>query len=297
MSVGTEAANNVGKTFLVKKKKAIILISIGLAIILAFTAFYNGLIVRRYTVQTDKMKARESFRIVLITDLHSRIYGEDQRELISLIKKQSPDVLLLVGDIADDKIPFSGVRLLLEGIRGIAPAFYVTGNHELWSFDVESIKEVIRSYGVKVLEGEYEQRMAGNTMITFAGIDDPDIELFESPTPDWAGEMEGAFLPLLNEPGFKILLAHRPERIDEYKKYDFDLVVSGHSHGGQIRIPLLLNGLYAPDQGWFPKYAGGMYKHDSLTHIVSRGASNPLLVPRVFNPPELVVIDVKGRAD
>ena len=149
---------------------------------------------------------------------------------------------------------------------------------------------------MKVLEGEYEQRTAGNTIITFAGIDDPYMELFEHPAFDWEGEMENAFESLRNEPGFKILLAHRPERIDEYKKYGFDLVVSGHSHGGQIRIPLILNGLYAPDQGWFPKYAGGMYKHGELTHIVSRGASNPLPVPRVFNPPEVVVIDVKGSA-
>ncbi len=280
-----------------RKKTIIILISISLAVILVVAAFYNGLIVRRYTVQTDKMNVGESFRIVLITDLHSHIYGENQNELVSLIKKQQPDVLLLVGDIADDKIPFRGVRLLLKGIRGIAPVYYVTGNHEFWSFDVESIKEVIRSYGVKVLEGEYEQRMAGGAMITFAGIDDPDMDLFESSVSDWTVEMEGAFLPLRNESGFKILLAHRPERIDEYKKYGFDLVVSGHTHGGQIRIPLILNGLYAPDQGWFPKHAGGMYRHGSLTHIVSRGASNPLRVPRIFNPPEVVVIDVKGSAE
>lgn len=279
-----------------RKKTIIILIGIGLAVIFTIAAFYTGLTVRRYTVQTVKMDVGESFRIVLITDLHSHIYGEGQSELVSLIKKQQPDVLLLVGDIADDKIPFSGVRLLLEGIKGIAPAYYVTGNHEFWSFDVESIKEVIRSYGVKVLEGEYEQRMAGGTMITFAGIDDPDVQLFERSTPDWMDEMEGAFLPLRNESGFKILLAHRPEWIDEYKKYGFDLVVSGHTHGGQIRIPLILNGLYAPDQGWFPEYAGGLYSHGTLTHIVSRGASNPLRVPRIFNPPEVIVIDVKGSA-
>ncbi len=266
-------------------------------ILFVVAAFYSGLTVRRYTVKTDKMALGESFRIVLITDLHSQVYGENQSELVSLIKEQQPDVLLLVGDIADDKIPFRGVQLLLEGIRGIAPAYYVTGNHEFWSSDVESMKEVIRSYGVKVLEGEYEQRIAGGTVITFAGIDDPDLELFEHSSREWADQMESAFQSLQNESGFKILLSHRPELIDEYKKYDFDLVVSGHSHGGQIRIPLILNGLYAPDQGWFPKYAGGLYKHSALTHIVSRGASNPLPVPRIFNPPEVVVIDVKGSAE
>jgi predicted MPP superfamily phosphohydrolase len=280
----------------VRKKTIIILTSIALAILFVVAAFYNGLIVRRYTVQTDKMDAGESFRIVLITDLHSHIYGENQSDLVSLIKEQQPDVLLLAGDIVDDKMSLRGVRLLLEGIRGIAPAYYVTGNHEFWSFNADSIKEIARSYGVRVLEGEYEQRMAGGTVITFAGIDDPDRELFERPAFDWEGEMEEAFLPLRNASGFKILLAHRPERINEYKKYGFDLVLSGHTHGGQVRIPLIMNGMYAPDQGWFPKYAGGMYRHGALTHIVSRGSSNPIRIPRIFNPPEVVVADIKGSA-
>lgn len=282
------------KTFLVRKKTIITLIGIGFAIILAVAAFYNGLVVRRYTVQTGKMNQGESLRIVLLTDLHSHIYGDDQEELVSLIRKQQPKVILLAGDIVDDKMPIRGAELLLEGIQGIAPTYCVAGNHEFWSFDVEHIKDVIRSYGVKVLEGEYEQRLAGGTMITFAGIDDPDMELFERPTPDWTDEMEDAFSHLKYESGFKILLAHRPERIEEYKKYNFDLVVSGHTHGGQIRIPLIINGLYAPDEGWFPRYAGGLYRHDTLTHIVSRGASNPLRIPRIFNPPEVIVIDIQG---
>lgn len=294
MNIRAEAAIKPNESSVVRKKAIITLTGIGFAIILVIAAFYNGLVVRRYTVQTDKMKQGESLRIVLLTDLHSHIYGENQSELVSLIKKQQSDVILLVGDIADDKIPFRGVRLLLEGIKGIAPAYYVTGNHEFWSFDAESIKEIIRSYGVKVLEGEYEQRMAGGTMITFAGIDDPDMEMFGRPAPDWAHELEEAFSQLKYESGFKILLSHRPERIEEYIKYDFDLVVSGHSHGGQIRIPLILNGLYAPDEGWFPKYAGGLYRHGTLTHIVSRGASNPLRIPRIFNPPEVIVIDIQG---
>ena len=277
-----------------KRKKLIALICIGLLIILAFAAFYNGLVVRRYTVQTDELNVGESFRVLLIADLHSHIYGNDQNELISLIRKQEPDAILLAGDIADDKEPFTGVVLLLEGIRDISPVYYVTGNHEFWLYDIEQTKDTFRKYGVRVLENEYEHLQAGNINIVFAGVEDPDIRLFEDFSYDWADEMGNAFMPLWNESGFKILLAHRPEQIEEYKKYDFDLVVSGHSHGGQIRVPLFINGLYAPDQGWFPRYAGGLYKHGTLTHIVSRGTSNPLRIPRVFNPPELVVIDIIG---
>jgi predicted MPP superfamily phosphohydrolase len=107
--------------------------------------------------------------------------------------------------------------------------------------------------------------------------------------------MRNAFTELNEVPSFKILVAHRPENIKHYREYSFDLVVSGHAHGGQVRIPYLINGLYAPNQGIFPKYAGGLYKHGSLTHIVSRGLSiNPML-PRIFNPPELVIIEVKSQ--
>ncbi len=294
MSIGTETVNGIRKSYQIRKKAIIILTSVIIMIVLVIAAFYNGLVVRRYTVETNKMNRGESLRIVLLTDLHSHIYADDQEELVSLIRKQQPEVILLVGDIVDDKIPIRGAELLLEGIQGIAPAYYVAGNHEFWSFDVEHIKEVIRSYGVRVLEGEYEQRLAEGTMITFAGIDDPDMEMFGPPETVWTNEMKDAFSQLKYESGFKILLAHRPERIEEYKKYDFDLVVSGHTHGGQIRIPLIINGLYAPDEGWFPKYAGGLYKHGTLTHIVSRGSSNPLRIPRIFNPPEVIVIDIQG---
>ena len=106
--------------------------------------------------------------------------------------------------------------------------------------------------------------------------------------------MEENFAELSEKPQFKILVAHRPELIELYKKYPFDLVVSGHAHGGQVRIPFLLNGLFAPNQGLFPKYAGGAYIHENLTHIVSRGLSFSPKLPRVFNPPEIVVVNIKN---
>lgn len=90
------------------------------------------------------------------------------------------------------------------------------------------------------------------------------------------------------------MLSHRPERIESYKKYNFDLVLSGHAHGGQVRIPFLLNGLYAPNQGLFPKYAGGLYTHNNLNHVVSRGLSYNPKLPRIFNPPEIVIVELRG---
>lgn len=259
-------------------------------IIVAIAAFYNGIIIRRYMIHTDKFSDGQSVRAVLIADLHSHIYGNNQKDLISKIIDQKPNVIFLAGDIADDVEPIEGTKLLLDGIKDIAPVFYVSGNHEYWSGDIENIKETIRSYGVTILEDEYKKIVVNDIPIIIAGVDDPEWTRYEEK--DNQKSMDKNFMELKDKPQFKILVAHRPEQIEIYKKYSFDLVVSGHAHGGQVRIPFVLNGLLAPNQGWFPKYAGGEYRHGELIHIVSRGVSfNPRL-PRVFNPPEIVVIDI-----
>ena len=277
-----------------RKRNILILSYIGLVIIILFWAFYNGLVVKEYIINSNKLNVGESVRIVLITDLHNHIYGENQTKIVSLIKKQNPDIIALAGDIAEDEVPIEGTELFLAGIQGLAPIYYVSGNHEFWSNDIQNIKNTIRKYDVNILENSYEKIKVKNSYIIIGGVDDPDIVNCEKPGFDWREEMHNAFLELQDKPGFKILLAHRPELIEIYKENSFDLVLSGHAHGGQVRIPFILNGLYAPNQGWFPKYAGGMYKYDSLIHIVSRGISFNSRLPRVFNPPEVVVINIKG---
>ena len=258
--------------------------------VLGVAAFYNGLIVRNYIVITDKFEEGVSIRAVLISDLHSHIHGHGQSKLISKIRGQNPDVILLAGDIADDKTPIKGTELLLEGIKDMAPVFYVTGNHEYWSGEVENIKDTIRSYGVTVLEDEYKEIIINGVHVIIAGVCDPERVMYEE---KGLGKPEHENLSEAGQKDhFKILISHRPEQIGQYEKYKFDLAASGHAHGGQVRIPFLLNGLFAPNQGWFPKYAGGRYEFGTMTHIVSRGVSfNPIL-PRVFNPPEIVVIDI-----
>lgn len=275
-----------------KKIKFIFLAS--LLILLLFAAFYNGLVVKTYIVSSDKIAAGETIRVVLIADLHNHIYSDNQSKIIALIQEQNPDIIALAGDIADDQLPILGTELFLAGIQGLAPIYYVSGNHEFWSDDIDNIKNTISKYDVKILEHNYEQVKVRNSSIIISGVDDPEIVKYEKPGFDWEGEMLSAFSDLQKFPQFKILLAHRPELIELYKGYDFDLVLSGHSHGGQVRIPFILNGLYAPNQGWFPQYAGGVYAHNALTHIVSRGVSYNPRLPRIFNPPEVVLVQIKG---
>ena len=268
-----------------------------LMIIFMFTASCNSMATKTYEISTPLLEKESSIKIVQISDLHSSIYGKDQKTLIEKIRVINPDLIFLTGDIYDYKSKMNGVELLLSGISKIAPIYFVTGNHEYWSKNIQKIKEELLSYNVIILSDEYRIIEIKNNKLVIAGIDDPDKVFYEASGYNQDKSMENAFRQLDEEPSFKILLAHRPERIEKYKEFAFNLVLSGHAHGGQIRIPLIMNGLYAPNQGLFPKYAGGRYKHGNLTHIVSRGLSiNHPKIPRIFNSRELVVIIITSNS-
>lgn len=266
-----------------------------LLVLFIIAAFYNGLVVRDYLIKTDKLLANQSIKFVLITDLHSHLYGKEQQKIAKKIKDQNPDFIALAGDILDDEVPIYGTEVFLDAIKDIAPVYYVTGNHEIWTREVAKVKNLFKKYGVKVLENNYEEVSIKGIELIIAGAEDPDIIPYERPDSNWYDEVEKGLLGVDNKDGYKILLSHRPELVNFYTTLNYDMVLSGHAHGGQVRIPFILNGLYAPHQGFFPKYAGGVYEHENYTHVVSRGASfNPRL-PRIFNPPEVVSITVQGE--
>lgn len=277
-----------------KAKKYIIFAAIIISILIP--AFYCGITVKTYNLHTNKLNNGSTICIVVIADLHNTVFGRDQQPLIKKIKQQNPDVILLAGDITEDYTPIDGTRLLLSGICGIAPIYYVEGNNEGTEYnDIQPIYDEMESFGVTVLADKYVQTEINGNKIIIAGVRDPYHPRYKDPYYIQSTAMEEAFSELDKTDGiYKILIAHRPERIESYAEYPFDLVVSGHTHGGQVRIPLIINGLYAPDQGWFPKYAGGFYEHDELVHIISRGLVVRTTKPRVFNPPEIVVINVKS---
>ena len=276
------------------RKLIIKIIAIIICIPITFVALYNGLVVRTYELESEKiiLEESDSITIVLISDLHSQILGENQYKILDKIMEQNPDIIFLTGDMIDDKFPRIGAEMFFEGLMDTVPVYYVTGNHEYSISDFTAAMEMIKSYGIIVLSDEYEKiSLTGNDFI-IAGIEDLRKQGLVGLNYNQVESMADNFSHLPDEAAYKILLAHRPENIKLYQQYEFDLVVSGHAHGGQIRIPFLLNGLIAPNQGLLPKYAGGLYQHNQLIHIVSRGVSNTHIVPRVFNPPEISVIKV-----
>ena len=246
---------------------------------------YNALTVTCYTLESGKLA--HPLRLVLLSDLHSCWHGEGQKQLLAEIAEQNPDIILMTGDIADDEVPHDGTIALLEGLVGKYACYYVAGNHEFRTGEIETIKEMFRSYGVTVLQGDSRMVEINEQRINICGVDDPVIG-----KTDFQAQLSSAF-QLLDTTVFTILLSHRPELFEQYAKYPCDLVVSGHAHGGQWRFPLISQGLYAPNQGLFPKYTAGVHELSEVRMIVSRGLSRESTrIPRIFNRPELVVIDL-----
>lgn len=261
------------------------LVLIATFIVYLVTGWDYTLTLRNYTLYSGKVSA--PVRFVLVSDLHSSLYGADQQPLIDLITEQSPDAILMAGDMADDIIPHDNTITFLSKLPQDIPRFYVTGNHEIWSGEAEEIREMFRSYGVTVLQNQSVSLQVNGQTITFSGVEDPTTK------EGYDRQLKKTFASA-DPNSYTVLLAHRPERIETHLAYPCDLVVSGHAHGGQWRLPGIINGLFAPNQGFFPRYAGGQYDFDNATMIVSRGlAKESTKFPRLYNPPEVVVIDLQ----
>lgn len=273
-----------------KQRKILALLLACILVIIALFAFNTKMKIQHYSLESEKLTA--PVRIVLITDLHSCSYGKGQRELIDAIHAQKPDIILLGGDICDDKLPHRNTELVLRAIADKYPCYYVTGNHEYWSREIEKILKIFESYNVPVLEGSFDTIDVRGQKLNICGISDPDILKYTDKNYSITEQLKDAAVASENG-NYSILLAHRPELIDSYLNYDFDLILAGHAHGGQWRLPGIINGLFAPNQGFFPRYAGGKYRFDDSYMIVSRGlARESTRIPRIFNRPELVVIDL-----
>jgi predicted MPP superfamily phosphohydrolase len=268
-----------------------VFLAMGLALV--FTAFDVRLITTSYTVKSAKIAS--PVKLAVISDLHSCYYGRGQKTIVDALDAAGPDLLLFVGDICDDVRPNANTETLLKAVAGKYPCYYVTGNHEIWSGEVDSIKEMFRSYGVKVPSGEADIVSVRGQEINICGVDDPDIARYEADAAPFGEQLENVAKATDNGK-FTVLMSHRPERAEDYSRYGFDLTVSGHAHGGQWRLFGLNVGLIAPNQGFFPKYTSGVYSLGDSKLIVSRGlARESTRVPRIYNRPEIVIVTLEGE--
>lgn len=255
------------------------------AIAVAHKALDTSIRIQKY--ELNSRKVRNKIRIVFLSDLHNNKFGEQQKHLIEQIAEQKPDLVLLGGDIYDYVGDVHQSTVLLSWLGKHFPTYFVTGNHELRMDHLQGFKRLIREMNIEVLEGDSKELVVGNSRLMIHGVDDAKNRREFKKQLKHVGKK-------LDTNDFNILLSHRPEQVERYEKYAFDLILSGHAHGGQWRLPGVINGLYSPQQGFFPEYAGGGYQlNNGSTMIVSRG----LMVqnqrfPRIFNPPEIVVVDL-----
>lgn len=269
-----------------RKKHWLIFPALAILVALALIALDERLILRTYTVASPKLTAE--VRLAVVTDFHSSDNADD---VVAMVASCAPDAVLLVGDLFDDDTqnrPTERTLSLMRQLSALYPCYYVSGNHEAWTGEMDALYQQTEEAGVTVLRMSSGVLTVRGQRIALCGIPDP-YEMVFSGAPDTEEQLRQA-LEDVDSADFTVLLAHRPELLAKYAQFPFDLVVSGHAHGGQVRIPGVLNGLYAPNQGWFPKLAGGAYTQDGTTLIVSRGLAVRTRLPRIFNRPEVVLV-------
>ena len=243
--------------------------------------------VSRYYEITDA-RIHDDVRIAIVSDLHGARYGENQGDLVAALAQETPHVVLLLGDIFDQHGIDENGKTLISELSARFCCYFVPGNHEYKSGELGAIRTLMQEANVPILAGENAILTLNNTRVQIFGVDDgrggKSKQLREI--------ADAAYIR--SDDIYSILAIHVPNGVESYLHYGFDLMLSGHTHGGQIAIPGVLNGLYAPGQGLFPKYGGGRYDFGKQTMIISRGlAQKPLWLPRLGNPPELCFVTLK----
>lgn len=253
--------------------------------------------VEKFNIATEKLNVENGFRIAHISDYHNTHNKFLNDAVLLSLKEEKPDIIVLTGDLVDCRKTdiVKGLAFVSEIIE-IAPVYYVTGNHECnisidSQTDFDNMIYDMEDMGVTVLRGEKaEIKLENGEKINVFGIDDPYFHC------EYAREVKETTDSLcssleINKNEFNLLLAHHPEQMDVYSGYGFDLVYSGHAHGGQGR--LFGVGLIAPDQGFFPKYSSGLYEDNETKLIVSRGIGNSIAPVRIFDRSHLIYTIIK----
>lgn len=279
------------------KKKEFRSLAVTAAVLLALIIWIawgnSALELNTYTINSPLLPdGFDGFRIAHVSDLHNTEIGKDNKKLLAMLQDAEPDIIAITGDLIDSRN--TDVEVALQFIREavkIAPCYYVTGNHESRISEYSVLKAGMETAGVVILEDARTEISLGGETITLIGVNDPSFR-----TNDLSGDsvtvMDAKLTQLHGDDNeFTILLSHRPELFDTYVKNNIDLVLSGHAHGGQLRLPFI-GGLVAPHQGMFPEYDAGLYTEENTNMIVSRGVGNSIFPFRINNRPEVLLIEL-----
>lgn len=252
---------------------------VGAVLVYVITGFFRSLFLESTSIKLrlpSKNGNTATVRIVQISDLHRAVFGNDNEQLVNLIASKAPDIIVATGDMIDVRTEgYDASVRLFDRLTSIAPVIYSLGNHEIERDDLSQYIAALRGVGVNVLNNNVMEMTVHGIELRIGGL------------------YRAEFLRNLEyEGGVDILLCHFPDKIGFYTAYGVPLTFSGHTHGGQFRVPLLHIALYAPGQGLFPRYTAGLYEEYGCYMIVSRGLGNSSFPFRVHNPPEVVVADI-----
>lgn len=263
-----------------------------LALIAAAAAFLikdsrDDLEISRYEVKSQKLpESFDGFKIVQLSDLHGAEFGEDGMELVEKVKELEPDIIALTGDFVTDEGDLAAVEKLVARLVKLCPVYFISGNHEFGSGLAVKVRNILERAGVKYLSNEYLTISRGEDGILLGGVEDP-LAYADMLSPDELAQKMNDAAP----DAFKILLGHRNYWMTEYPELPVDLIFCGHAHGGLIRIPGV-GGLIGTDRRLFPDFDAGQFNNGRYTLIVSRGLGNSVSIPRVFNRPEIVCVEL-----
>lgn len=268
-------------------KKILILILI-IIILIPFCLYQNKhLVITTYTYESEKLGADlDGYRIVQISDLHNAEFGKENKKLLETIRSCSPDIIIITGDLVDSNHTNveRAVAFVKEAVK-IAPVYYVTGNHEYWldPSENEQMMQGILAAGAYDLDDEAVRIEKGDSSFLLVGLDDQHLsdETLKNLLQEQKNELS-------------IVLAHEPQYLQNYANAEADLVLTGHAHGGQIRLPFV-GGIVAPDQGFLPEYTSGQYNSADTEMIVSRGLGNSIIPVRLFSYPEVVCVELRCK--
>ena len=286
-------------------KQKYIKLAVTLSIVIVIILFCNfqnkHLETTHYTYAAEQLGADlEGYRIVQISDLHNAKFGKDNQKLVDRIRECEPDMIVLTGDLVDSNhTNVDRAVQFVDEIVKICPVYYVTGNHEYWleASEYDELMSGLTGAGAVILDDQVVEISRGDAKFRLVGLDDKSLA-------------DGTLGTLLNdqaeqkeetadnedsgEKTLTVVLAHEPQHLARYAGTGVDLVLSGHAHGGQFRLPFV-GGIVAPDQGFLPEYTAGEYYMNGTEMIVSRGLGNSVIPVRLFNFPEIVCVELVGK--
>lgn len=230
----------------------------------------------------------DGLRVAELSDLHGRSFGKNNVRLLRTLQKARPDMICICGDLFDEKTDLTMLEPLLTGLTDIAPVYYVTGNHE---WQVKNLREILQkmcAWGVTVLENEGRVLSRGGAEMVVAGVHDP-CGPYDMKTPAaLVRELRSA-----QGNDFILMLSHRNDELAMWSQLGVQLVLSGHCHGGVVRLPFV-GGVFGTRRELFPEYDAGVYRQDGTTLFVSRGLGYTNVHFRLFNRPHVPIMILRS---